>query len=243
MSSVCARCGRRLEPGKHVGALCIDCFLETTKLLCIDERIEFEYCKYCGSIRVGHKWIDGGDLGEASRKFVEWYVGNRVKPCTGYVREYVLEDVYAETIPSWRTVYRLTFGVLLEGVDGAVRQSYRVVVYARPTVCPMCKDIRGGDYNVLIQLRGANPKKLATSLSDLFSSDNHVTTSIIDIVELRNGADILLSDRGSASRIIKELRKHFYVKVLATGEDVGVSSRGRMRRRLVYSVRLREKRR
>ena len=243
MGNICARCGRPLEPGKHVGALCLDCFLETTRLLCVESMLEFEYCKYCGSIRLGHKWVEGGDLEEATRRFLEWYVNEHVRPCTSLVKEYRLIDMYAETVPSWRTIYRLEFEFILEGIDEPVTQLYRVTIYARPTICPLCKDARGGDYNVLVQLRGVEPRRLAEKLSALFNSNSHLVESIIDIVELRNGADIFLSDRGSASRIIRELRKHFSVRVVTTGEDVGISSRGKLRRRLVYSVRLRERRR
>ncbi len=243
MANICARCGRPLEPGKHIGALCLNCFLETTKLLCIEPRLEFDYCKYCGSIRLGHRWVEGGDLEEAIRRFLEWYVREHVRPCTSIVREYRLVNMYAETSPSWRTLYRLAFSFILEGVDEYVEQSYSVTLYVRPTICPMCKDARGRDYNVLVQLRGVEPRRLAARLSTLFSNDSRVVESVIDIVELRNGADIFLSDRGSASRIIKELRKYFNVRVVTTSEDVGISSRGKLRRRLVYSVRLRERRR
>jgi len=243
MSIVCARCGKPLEPGRHVGALCLDCFLETTRLLCISDRLRFDYCKYCGSIRLGYRWVEGGDLEEAARKYIKWYIENHVKPCTSVVKRYELVDIQASSIPSWRTTYILTFSFLLDGVDESVEQSYRVVVYANPTICPMCKDARGGDYNVLVQIRGAPPSRLASALSHLLNSNEHVVNNIVDIIELKNGADIFLSDRGSASRIIRELKKMFNVKVIATSEDVGISSKGKMRRRLVYSIRLNDRRR
>ncbi|BEP17619.1 hypothetical protein PYJP_09710 [Pyrofollis japonicus] len=240
---VCARCGKELKPGAHVGALCLDCFLETTQLLCIPKRIEFDYCKYCGSIRIGYKWVEGGELGDAARRYLEWYVANQVKPCTPLVISYKLEEITPHTIPSWRTVYELTFSFVIKDVDDVVRQTYNVEIYAKPTVCPLCKESRSGDYDVVVQLRGMPPRKLAEALSSLFETSRQVVSSIIDIVELKNGADIYLSDRGSASKIIKELRKKFEVNILRTSEDVGVSSTGLRRRRMIYSVRLSMKRR
>jgi nonsense-mediated mRNA decay protein 3 len=243
----CARCGRRLVPGESVGALCLDCFLETTRVICVPERVFFDYCKYCGSYRLGHRWLEGGELPEAVQSFVETYFSDtsRIAPChsvRGLVESYRLVQAEPLTVPSWRTIYRLVYGITLRGVDGEALQEYRVEVRARPTICPLCKDARGGDYNVLLQIRGAPPEALARRLERLFDSSSQVTGSIVDIVELDDGVDILLLDRGGASKILRELRKHYSVKTVVTGEDVGVTSTGRLRRRQVISATLRERR-
>jgi len=244
----CVRCGRPLSAGASVGMLCVDCFISTYRLLCIPEKIFFDYCKYCGSVRFGHRWVEAGELSEAVNQYVTLYFSSteRVKVCDSlrqYVEDYWFEEARPLTIPSWRTIYSVAFGFRLRGVDGPVRQEYRVEVRARPTICPLCKDARGGDYNVLLQIRGASPARIARALEKLFNSNSHVVGSIVDIIELNNGADILLLDRGSASRIVRELRKTFKVRTNVTGEDVGVSSNGRLRRRQVISVSLVERRR
>ncbi len=242
MAGFCARCGRPLEPGRSVGALCLDCFVETTRLLCVPEKIFFDYCKSCGSIRIGYRWVEGGDLPEAVQRYVEHALAS-VKPCSSIVSGFSLVSATPLTVPSWRTIYLARYRVALKGVDEEVEQSYRVEVRANPTICPMCKDARGGDYNVLLQIRGAPPAVLAEKLSGLFEASSQVTGSIVDIVEKRNGVDIMLLDRGSASKILRELRKHFKVSVKVTGEDVGVTSNGRLRRRQVISASLRVRRR
>ncbi len=238
----CARCGRPLEEGRSVPPLCLECYVETTKLLCVPDRLDFDYCKYCGSMRLGHRWVEGGDLDEASGRYLRLYLEQRVTPCVDTVKGYRLASLTPLTEPSWRTIYSVVYEVELRGVDEPVRQEYRVEVRARPTICPMCKDARGGDYNVLLQLRGAEPSELARALEGLFNRSSQVVGSLVDIVELRNGVDMLLLDRGSASKILRELRKKYRLSVRVTGEDVGTTSTGRLRRRLVISARIKGRR-
>ena len=233
----CIRCGRPLEAGRSVGPLCLDCYLETKRLICIPSRLEFDYCKQCGSVRVSHTWLPGGEPGDAGARYLET-VARSSKPCDPVVQGFRVASIEPLTRPSWRTVFRVTVEAELKGVDGMVTQSYIVEVYARPALCPACKDARGGDYNVLLQLRGARPDELARRLENLFSNSSQVLGSIIDVVEHSNGVDIMLLDRGSASKIVRELRKWYRMRVRVTGEDVGVTSRGRLRRRTVMSVTL-----
>ncbi len=212
-------------------------------MLCVPERVQFEYCKACGSIRIGYRWVEGGELGDAIARFVETYFSTRVAPCGGIVEEHRLVAAEPLTLPSWRTIYRLTYALKLRGVDEEAEKSYRVEVRAIPSLCPACKDARGGDYHVLLQIRGVPSAVLAEKLAPLFESSSQVTGSIIDVVEKKNGVDIMLLDRGSASKILRELKKYFKVRTKVTGEDVGVTSTGRLRRRQVISATLREKRR
>lgn len=235
---LCVKCGRRLEPRRSIGALCLECYVEVNKLLCVPERVEFEYCKYCGSIRWGHQWIPGGEVDEASMIFTRRFLENRVKPCINSIRHYELVDLRPLTVPSWRTVYNAAYSILIEGVDDLVRQEYSLEVYARPTICPSCKNVRGGDYNVLLQIRGITPTELARTLRRLLDSSMQMANSIVDVIEYSNGVDFLLLDKGSATKIMRELRKHYKVNVKITSEDVGVTSRGRLRKRTVISLSL-----
>lgn len=243
MERICARCGRLLSEHESIGPLCLSCYLETYRVLCVPDRVNFEYCKHCGSIRAGHKWVEGGELDAASSKFLKWYLSERVTPCSNDVAEYSLVSLEPVTTPSWRTIYRATFSVKLRGIDSPASVQYSIDVRAKPTICPACKDVRGGDYSVLLQVRGETPKKLAELLSPVIEASNQIMGSIVDIIEYSNGVDFLLLDRGSASKIVRQLKKHYRLRVHSSGEDVGVTSRGRMRRRLVLSVHLEERRR
>jgi nonsense-mediated mRNA decay protein 3 len=142
------------------------------------------------------------------------------------------------TVPSWRTKVLAVYEIKLKGVDKIVKQEYTIDVRANPTICPSCKNARGGDYEVLIQIRGAKPAEIASALEGLLEDDERIRNSIIDIIEYKNGVDMLVLDPGAARRLAKELRKKYILTTRVTGEDVGVTGRGRLRRRTVISVRI-----
>ena len=193
MRSYCARCGKQLIPGSSVGPFCLDCYVEMYKLLCVPEQVSFDYCKYCGAYRLGHRWQSGGELEEAVQLFIE-EVARNVKPCRPEVKSFSVESVEPLTQPSWRTIYAIRYSIQIQGVDKPVFQTYRVEVRANPTICPTCKDIRGGEYNVLLQVRGIKPTELARLLRPLLDSSEQIQNSIVDIIEYSNGVDFLLLD-------------------------------------------------
>jgi nonsense-mediated mRNA decay protein 3 len=238
MQQYCIICGRPLVDGEHIGPFCVDCFVKNFKLLCVPERIVFDYCKYCGSYRDGYRWVKGGELGEVVVKYASQVLSS-VKPCRNEVKMYHLKLIEPLTTPSWRTFVLAKYDIVLEGVDRHVEQEYRVEVRANPTICPACKDSRGGDYSVVVQVRGLPPTDVAKSLESLFDSNDRVRDSLIDVIEYRNGVDLLLLDMGSARRLVKELKKKYVVVTRVSGEDVGVTSTGKLRRRTIISVRIR----
>ncbi len=238
MQGYCVVCGKPLVEGEHVGPFCLDCYVKTFKLLCVPEKIVFDYCKYCGSFRDGHRWLKGGELGDVVLRYARLALSS-VKPCRSEVVGYRLEAVEPLTTPSWRTIIAAKYSISVSGVDRDVVQEYRVEVRANPTICPACKDVRGGDYSVVVQVRGANPGEVARAVERLLEENDRVRDSIVDIVEYRNGVDLLMLDVGSARRLVKELKKRYIVVTRVTSEDVGVTSTGRLRRRTIIAVRLR----
>lgn len=239
----CARCGRSVDERYVLSGLCIDCFLELNRLLCVPERLSFDYCRACGSVRLGYRWVEAGGLEEAFLTYLRGFMDRRVRACSSVVEEYWVEEIVALTKPSWRSVFRVRFGLRLRGVSGVAHQDYIVEAYASPTLCPLCKRARAGDYDVVVRLRGASPEKIASVLAPLLESDARLVNSILDVEEHRQGVDVFLLDKSAHSRIIRELRKRYQVNVKKAAEDVGVDSRGRPRRRLVLMVSLRERRR
>ncbi len=235
MRRFCVSCGK-IDDGTvpFIGSLCLDCYVKLNKLLCVPEKIEFEYCRFCGAVRIGYRWVEGGELYEASAKYAAEVLA-KVKPCKPEVKSYELISLKPITEPSWLTTYQATYSIKLKDVDNVVEQTYVVKVKAIPSICPSCHMARGGDYNVLVQIRGRLGGEVARRLAEKL---DELGTKVIDVVEKKNGVDILLEDRSAASRLLKELRKYVQVKVKYTGEDVGVTSTGKLRRRLVISVRL-----
>ncbi len=239
----CIRCGRRLEPGEPIlDGMCLECFLEEKKLADIPAKLEFEYCKSCGAIRYGHRWLEPSILEEASKRYLELYLGERLRPLHPLVEELRVADIEPLHTPSWRSLYRVVIEARLRGVEKPVRQEYVVEVRAIPSLCPACKNDRGGDYNVVVQVRGRldNPR-LVEVLGRVLDSER-VAPWVVDVIEDKRGVDILLRDRGAANRIVSELSKHFVLEVKRSAETVGITSTGVERRRLAISVRVRRPR-
>ncbi len=232
----CAYCGRH-DDGRtpFIGSLCLECFVKLNKLLCVPGTVSFDYCRFCGALRLGYRWVEGGELGEAVIEYARRALSS-VKPCRPEVRGYELVELKPVTVPSWRTVVRARYRVELEG-GVAAEQEYTVEVRANPSICPSCHMARGGDYNVVVQLRGRLPPEAARKLAEKL---DELSAKVVDVVERDGGVDILLEDRSAASRLLRELRKYAKLKIRYSGEDVGVTSRGRLRRRLVISVRVLE---
>lgn len=238
----CIRCGRLLEPGEPVyDGMCLECFLEERRLAEVPSRLEFDYCRSCGSFRYGYRWLEPLPLEEASRRFLELYLSERLRPAHPAVEELRVASVEPVYTPSWRSLYRVTVEARLRGLEEPVRQEYLVEVRARPSLCPACRNDRGGDYSVLVQVRGRVTPELVEVLGRVLDS-SRVAPWVVDIVEDRRGVDILLRDRGAASRIVSELSKHFVVDVKRSAETVGITSTGVERRRLTISVRVRRPR-
>ncbi len=233
---VCVRCGKPYD-GRTVfiGSLCIDCFLEVNKLLCVPQRIDLPYCKFCGSVRIGFKWMPGGELAEVIPVYTKTVL-SKVKPCMDIVGSYSLSELTPLTEVSWRTLFLATYEITLRNPEINVKQSYRVEVRAIPTICPSCHMARGGDYNVLMQIRGRMEPELVRALAVKL---DELGGKVIDVVEQKHGIDLLLEDRSAASRLLKELRKYVRnLRIKYTAEDIGMKSTGRLRRRLVISVRV-----
>ena len=243
-SSFCIKCGVSLLEKPRIGNLCIDCYLDFKKPLCVEERVEFDYCKICGAYRIGYRWYDGGELLDAIMEFIDRYHsenGPGVEICDEAISSYNLENKILVTEASWRTIVELVYSFTLSDSEMRLTLPYRVIIRARPTLCPTCKNIRGGDYNVLVQLRGESPETLAKLLTKLFEKNKQISNSIVDIVELPNGVDIYLLDRGSASKIVSLLKRRYRLSIKKTGEDITVTSTGHSRRRLIISVRLKRR--
>ncbi|AEM39229.1 NMD3 family protein [Pyrolobus fumarii 1A] len=238
----CIRCGRRIAASEPViDGMCLECFLEERKLVEIPGRLDFEYCRSCGAIRYGYRWVEQLPLEEASRRYLELYLSERVKPAHALVEDVKIVNIEPLQYPSWRSVYRVVVEARLKGVEEPVRQEYVVEVRAVPSLCPACKNDRGGDYNVLVQVRGRIDAKLVEVLGRILDS-GRVAPWVVDIIEDKRGIDILLRDRGAASRIVSELSKYFVVDVKRSAETVGMTSTGIERRRLTISVRVKRPR-
>jgi len=86
----------------------------------------------------------------------------------------------------------------------------------------------------LVQVRGIRE----ADLRDIFLKNFSIARNVLDAIPVVNGLDIYMFDKGAANRLVRELSKKYVLQVKRTSEDVGMTSRGKMRRRLIYSVKI-----
>ncbi len=237
----CIRCGRPND-GKtpFIGPLCLDCYVKTEQLVCVPDRIVLPVCKSCFSVRVGYKWMPSSGFNDIIERILPQIL-SRARPCKEKVRELRLVSITPLSTPSWRTVVSVKYALLLDSVDRFIDIEEQIVLQLKPTLCPICKDDRGGEYHVLVQVRG-EIDRVGEVLEKTIEDDPRITNSLLDIIEQQNGFDVYFYDRGAANKFLRRLSHYFTLSVKRSSEEVGVNSRGKTRHRLVISARIQAKR-
>lgn len=231
---VCARCGREAE--RLVRGLCPSCFAEVYGVARVPETLHAEVCRYCGSVRIGGRWVPAGSFEAAVQAVVEWWA-SKARPVEP-LRRVRLAGVEAGSKPDWLT--RVVLVVEGEGEGGVrVRARIPVKVQLKPSICPTCKVRVSGEYDTLLQLRGGDPGRLERLALEAVEEAG-VAGDAVDLIKTRDGVDVYFTHRGAASRVVRALKRMGIVdSVGRTDEYVGVTSTGKRRTRKTIVVRVR----
>jgi len=235
----CIYCGVE-DTGENpvVGGVCLKCKLKRGELVKADAReYKFDLCRVCYSVRIGYKWFEARDFGEALSIVVENYLVEHVKPGSGVEKlEYAgYEHV---TAPSWRTTLRIYFKTVYGGRE--VVAPLDVVVSFNPVKCPRCRMHNSGEYEAVIQLRGLSDEEFTSILNTALKHHSKLLVGVIEITSVRNGIDVYLSSRGSARKLAKALtsilKTRYSVVTSESYQEVRSGSGGRGR--LTISIRV-----
>jgi nonsense-mediated mRNA decay protein 3 len=233
---VCARCGRRSSV--LIRGLCPRCFAEVYGVARLPGTVQAEVCRYCGAVRLGHRWLDSGGTFEGVLELVVGHLAPRLRPVEPLARVEVA-GYRLVTQANWTTrlILRLR-GYTPEG--HVVEAEAPLTVRLEPSICPRCKTQVSGEYQVLVQIRA--PRSMRGSLRPVVEEALEragVAGDLIEVVESRDGVDAYLTHRGAASRLISALRRLAPASVSGPHREyVGLTSTGRRRTRDTYVVRL-----
>jgi len=228
----CPRCG--METRVLVRGLCPSCFAEVYGLAGVPERVEVEVCRYCGSVRLGHRWVRVSSFGEAVEAIASYQV-SKARPVEP-LESVEVEGVEYETLPNWTTRIRLQLAGTARG--RRLRGGASMTVHLRPSICPVCKVRVSGEYDTLLQIRGGDPRTVEALVERLLA-ETGLWTQAVDLIRGRDGVDVYFTNTGAARKLARELSKIIPGTLKpVTHETVGVTSRGRRRSRktLVYRV-------
>ena len=232
MLTPCPRCGR--ETSVLVRGLCPDCFAEVYGLAVLPRRVTVEVCKYCGSVRLGNRWIQASSFQDAVYMIAR-HVLSRAKPVDPLERVELVSVEY-DTLPNWLTKVRLQLRASYRGSVITGWQSLEVRL--KPTVCPTCKIRVSGEYDTLVQVRGGDPGEVERIIEEEVVRQG-LLSHFVDLIRGRDGVDVYFTHRGAARKLAKALARYYEASIKTPAhEDVGVGSTGKRRTRKTIVVRL-----
>ena len=232
MGVPCPRCGR--EARVLVRGLCPRCFAEVYGLARVPARVEVEICRYCYSVRLGHRWVPVSSFDEAVEAIARDLAG-RARPVDP-LREVELEGVEYETLPNWTTRTLLRLSSTYRGAT--VRGTAHVVVQLRASVCPTCKVRVSGEYDTLLQVRGGDPGRLEELVVEAIMEAG-LAPQTVDLIRGRDGVDVYFTNPGAARKVAKRLQRRLGGRLERMNyETVGLDSRGRLRARRTLTLRI-----
>ncbi len=239
----CVRCGR--EDVLVDGRLCPQCYLEVRGLGRLPEPIEVVVCPRCGSYRYQGRWypppIDASNIEDVVREVIRLVAAARFRP-NPEVESYRVENV--EYI---RDQFHGDYAIVrvvgkLRGVEREYSLEYRVRVNVKKQLCPQCFKKAGGAVEAILQVRGEGGRlseEQRRSVEEVLEElSPAIREYISDVVEKREGFDLVLVDQGVAKAIASKLRSALGAKVVESWKVVGRRRDGRPKKRLTLSVRL-----
>ncbi len=228
----CIRCGaEESKDNPIIEGLCIKCYIEVKGLISIPNNIEYRLCKDCGAVLYRGKWIR--DYNSLEDLFESIVLDNiSINTMVSEIRDIGVKFI---STPSWRTLIEVEVHGVLKGIKFS--QSRIVTLIAKPTLCPMCIMRRSKDYEALVQIRLSSPALRYEVDRILKSKSDKISINVVEVKEPKSDLiDFYLADKGSARKLVSLLRKYFNVNIKTSYEDIGITSKGKMRRRIVYSI-------
>jgi len=234
MTRFCIYCGREDSPDNPViNGVCLECRIKRGELVILEKNeLWIEFCKVCGSVKIGYKWIETRGFADAINHIVENIVPVITKPGPG-VSNIQVDSYELVTSASWRTVIRVYFKGLYGSKEFKVPKD--VVVYLKPTKCPRCKMIESGEFEAVLQIRDVNKRELEKYLEKLFSRDKRLVRDLVDYIESSNGVDIYFYNHGAARKLARRLSSIMGLEYKENYEVAGMRS-GKQRARLYISL-------
>jgi nonsense-mediated mRNA decay protein 3 len=210
----CVECGKE---GKTYDGLCLDCYLKK-ELIKIPDEIKITFCRGCDAYKIKDKWLRGNfeeDIKEYIRKNIE----------TNISFEIDMED---------NVVICKGF---FEGRE--ILKEKEIKIKIKESLCNQCSLFRGGYYEAILQIRGADEEK-GKIIDEFIKSNVGIEKSFISKkVKVRGGIDYYIGSKKVASHIAKELKKEFDAEHIFSSSLFGLKN-GRKVYRDTHLIRLPE---
>ncbi|BCU68374.1 NMD protein affecting ribosome stability and mRNA decay [Sulfolobales archaeon HS-7] len=231
MRKFCVLCGS--EDEELIDSLCESCYISTKQLVKVEKEVSVKYCRSCGSIWVGGRWVQNSE--EPLYYSIYLYV----------MKTTVLDEHVSEFKVNVDKIWKDLTGELHAtiSVSGKIRResftkTLDVQVEEDRSLCTRCLKSKGKDFEAVIQLRTSG-KRLDNGVRQLFEETllDQASQSIGDVKEAHNGFDYYLTDKSSARKTVSKFTKLINAKIIESYENERRED-GKRKARLVISVRI-----
>ncbi len=234
MTRFCIYCGKEhTSSNPVVDGVCLECRLKRGEIISVDRKeLRIDFCKVCGAVRIGHKWVETRSFEEALETIAYEVLPRHIKRGLG-VEELGIGGYELVTKASWRTIVR----IYVKGKYGGAGFTSPVdfVVYLNPVKCPRCIMVESGEYEAVLQIRGISRRELEKVLAKEFSRDERLRNDLVDVIENENGLDLYFFNHGAARKLARKLASRFNLRIKENYEVAGMRS-GKQRARLIISL-------
>ncbi len=182
----------------------------------------------------GTRWVEAGSFPAAVDVAVGMLI-ERLKPVEP------LEGVELErweplSEPDWRTRVLIRLSLSYKGV--AIPYTIDTHIELEPSICPLCEIRQSGEYDTLVQVRGASSVDVRREVEKALEHAS-VWDALIEVIESRDGIDVYFTHRGAASKFVKALTRARQASISRTRHEiVGTNRSGKTRTRKTITVRL-----
>lgn len=209
----CVECGRK---GKTYDGLCIDCYIKKHKFFDFPSEINIEVCKLCNSYKIGNKWRKGEIHKEIEK----------------YLIENLRTEIECEVSFDENNILRIKGN--FEGKD--IKAEKEIKLKEKYITCPKCSLKKGGYYEAIIQIRGANRRNMKKIDNLIIKRIEEGESYIMKVEEVKGGKDYYIGNKKIAERIAKELKEDFSCTMKSSKSLVGIKD-GKRISRYTYSIR------
>ncbi len=229
----CPRCGATDRP--FVRGFCVDCFLQTHRLVELPQNPQFSVCRECGKILLEGKWFSFSK--EKLLGFVQKKI--RVLELTDFK---IALDLAANATPAgW-----LAPGTVVGHLDSEfVSWPIQIPVQSKDSLCRDCSLIKADYFEAELQLRFSKKskdlkerliKKVQGHLSELRVHDS--LAQISGIGNTPGGVDIKIGSKRAGKLVAERLHREMGGEIKHSYSLAGVDKSGRTRKRFTFLVRL-----
>ncbi|MCY0868868.1 MAG: 60S ribosomal export protein NMD3 [Desulfurococcus sp.] len=232
----CVKCGREVPGEDLVRGYCIDCYLKYHGVFKSKPRVEVVVCPKCGSWYFKGAWHPPADTREVLRRIL-----------LDTLRRFLNEEVeLVDVQPEYDSEADLSGGTVrarlsLKVGRHSIEVEEPVEVKLAYRVCDRCLRRSTGRHEALVQVRfdpAGKPSSLYRRVYSLLQ-DLGLTSSLVEVEELKDGFDAKFEDIVSARRYAGTLERKFGAKLTESFKSVRYDSRrGRWSGVLTISARI-----